>query len=872
MSDYGVKYKIIQAGSIYECNIGVRDELDMKDGMMCNSLFLDFLLANHMKLWKEESTRDIICIDFKYGSRSYEEEHKHLSDLLSGTPPDNEERIAKLTALLQKCEDDKDKFDKRSKYELRDIFYRDGVSVTFHTHTKSGEIKKSETLHYQMLYRTPGKAKVGKCVFICDRLYKKAKKFLTMGIRLPKRNAPIVEIGAYSSLITSTIVGRVRIDPDEILVLEDIDSYFTTNVVSIETNERRECIAVKRDGYQVKNTLFDGQALIDSSIFPTWGDGYILLRHHMCKMAAFSTNIQKFFRDYFGDDYETATVTDMFGNVRPAKAIKLITTDNAMKFLKFGVTYDYWAEKVRENGSLFGIVKTAHQSKFGDVQKMSYQMVNSLDLGSMPLVMNPTEKYIHQLQTDDQQFIEYLRQNINFSNDYEALIALVDQDPSFVQSKYFRERKYAILKAYLLKAKSGKLIQNADNLVIVGSIYAMLLHSVGEDVNKDPTFSQEDGTIQCYTGRFDDGEYLAAFRSPHNGRNNINYLHNVHHPYMDKYFNLGKLILVVNLIGTDFQDRSNGSDQDSDSVFVTNQPDIVRHAKRCYAEYPTIVNNIPKEKNSWDNTPESFSAIDNRLAMSQRSIGESSNLAQLCLTYSYCFEDQKYDDYVCILSVLAQAAIDSAKRAFDIDIPSEIKRIKKDMEIDKNLYPAFWKIIKRDFNPVKRIKTKDDGYIYKNMVNDTLQCPMNRLYAMQLPQTKSKLPTKPMSDFFIRYELKHERKTCRRIEDMIEKYSLELYKYNMNHTDDISEFLLLRSDFEDLIRDIQQIHISNNYLGLMSWLIDRAFQISPRMNQKVKSNLNRNRAALMNVLYHVGPRQFLQCFSKNLGHQSDGAA
>ena len=257
--------------------------------------------------------------------------------------------------------------------------------------------------------------------------------------------------------------------------------------------------------------------------------------------------------------------------------------------------------------------------------------------------------------------------------------------------------------------------------------------------------------------------------------------------------------------------------------------------------------------------------------MSQRSIGESSNLAQLCLTYSYCFEDQKYDDYVCILSVLAQAAIDSAKRAFDIDIPSEIKRIKKDMEIDKNLYPAFWKIIKRDFNPVKRIKT-EDGYVYKNMVNDTLQCPMNRLYAMQLPQTKSKLPTKPMSDFFIRYELKQERKTCRRIEDMIEKYSLELYKYNMNHTDDISEFLLLRSDFEDLIRDIQQIHISNNYLGLMSWLIDRAFQISPRMNQKVKSNLNRNRAALMNVLYHVGPRQFLQCFSKNLGHQSDGAA
>ena len=868
MSEYGVKYKIIQAGSIYECNTGVRDELDMKDGMLCNSLFLDFLLANKMKLWKEESTRDIICVDFKYGSRSYEEARKHLVGLISGTPPEDEGRLDKLNKLLQRCDENKDKYDKKSKYELRDIFYRDGITVTFNTHNKKGEIKKSETIHYQMLYRTPGKAKVGKCVFICDRLYKKAKKFLYMGLRLPKHNSPIVEIGAYASLITSTIIGRIKIDPDNILVLKDVDSHFTTNVVSIETNERRECIAINRDNYQVTNTLFDGQALIDSSIFPSWGDGYVLLRHHMCKMAAFNTNIQRFFKDHYGDGYENATITDMFGVERRVKDIKLITTDNAMKWMKFDVSYDYWADKVRANGSLFGIVKTAHQSKLGDVQKMSYQMVNSLDLGSMPLVMNPTEKYIHQMQVDDQQFLEYLKQNINFSNDYEALLALVNQDPTFIQSKYFRERKYAILKAYLLKAKSGKLIQNADNLVIVGSIYAMLLHAVGEDVNKDPTFSQEDGTIQCYTGRFSDGEYLAAFRSPHNGRNNINYLHNVYHPYMDKYFNLGKLIIVVNLIGTDFQDRSNGSDQDSDTVFVTNQPDIVRHAKRCYKDYPTIVNNIPKEKNNWDNTPESFSAIDNRLAMSQRSIGESSNLAQLCLTYSYCFDDKKYDDYVCILSVLAQAAIDSAKRAFDIDIPSEIRRIKKDMDIENNLYPAFWKIIKRDFNPVKRIKTKnDDGYIYKSMINERLQCPMNRLYAMQLPATKSKLPTKPMSDYFVKYELKQNHRMCRKIEDMIEKYSLELYKYNMNHTDDITEYLLLRSDFDELIHDIQQIHISNNYLGLMSWLIDRAFQITPRTNVRTQSTLNKNRAALINVLYHVGPRQFLQCFGRNIAHQ-----
>ena len=65
------------------------------------------------------------------------------------------------------------------------------------------------------------------------------------------------------------------------------------------------------------------------------------------------------------------------------------------------------------------------------------------------------------------------------------------------------------------------MIQNADNLVIIGSPYAMLLHSVGEDVNNDDTFYSEDGVIQCYTKRFEDNEYLAAFRSPFNSKNNM---------------------------------------------------------------------------------------------------------------------------------------------------------------------------------------------------------------------------------------------------------------------------------------------------------------------------------------------------------------
>lgn len=862
MNEYGLKIKNIQASSIYECNLGVRDNLDTKDAMLTNSLFLDFLLNNGLKVWKESSTRDIVCLEFGYGSRSYDDEMKHLLKLLGNTEPDDEARIERINDLINEAKLNRDKYDKKSKAELRSMFYTDGVSITYKTHNKSGAVIKSETIHYQMLYRTPGKAKKGTVYFVCDRLYKKARDFLYMGIKLPKNNAPIVEIGAYSSLVTSTIVGRVKIEPENILVLKDFDSFMKTNVVSVEINEAKECIAIHRDDYTIKNTMFDGQALIDSSCFPKWGDGYILLRHHMFKAAAFCTNIQTFFKDHFGDGYDNATVVDMFGVTHLAKDIQMITTDNALKWLKFDVSYDYWCSWVHKNDCLFGVVKTAHESKLGDVQRMSYQMINSLDIGIMPEVISKTDNYLRLLQSDDEVFLRYLEKNKNFSNDYEVLIALVKQNADFVRSDYFRERKKAIINAYVVNMKTGKLIQNADNLVIVGSPYAMLMHSVGMNPEEDPTFTHDANAIQCWTGRFNDGAYLSGFRSPHNSRNNIIALHNCHHEYFDRYFNLGRQIIAVNVVHTDIQDRGNGLDFDSDSMYVTNSPGIVEHAKKCYKKYPTIVNNIPKEKNSYDNTLENFAIIDNKLAKAQLAIGESSNLAQLALTYSFNIKDSQYDDYVCILSVLAQLAIDNAKRTADCDIPSEIRRIKKAMNIDENLYPDFWQLIKPEFNPIRNTKAGQ-----KKMINENLECPMSSLYQYKTPYHRSEESTIPIQFFYNHYEPAQDRRKCRRIEELIQKYSIDLYKYNVDESSlEDEDYLLLRQDFDQLINDIRGVYISNNYLPLISWLVNRAFIMTPEIKSNkanIKSSIRKNRPLLLKTLYDTSPKQFLQVFSKN---------
>ena len=818
MNPCGLRIKTIEASTLLEYQEGRRAFYNYKESLFPNSLFLDFLLSQGITVQKNGATRDLLCFTFQYSTET--------------------------------C----------NRLAIRERFYQNGITIDYQTHRRNGEIT-TESIHYQMLYRSTGKAKRGSCLFICDRLYQTAHDFLYMGIQLPATDAPLVEISAYAPLVSSSITDRIRIHPENILILKDVTRTFQTNVISVETDETNHCIAKHLTDYMVQNTLFDGQALIDDGLFPQWADGYILLRHHFCKMAAFRTRIQEFFRNYFGDTYATATVTDMFGIPHAVRDIEIIATDNAMKWLKFNVSYQDWCQNVHANGCQFGIVKTAHESKLGNVQRMSYQMVNSLDLSSMEAVTKESVNYVNQLKQDDDVFLRYLEQNQNFSNDHQVLLALCRQNPDFIRSTYFRDRRRSIIHGYVCHLREGHLIQNADNLVVIGSPYAMLLYGATGDassVDLDTTFQAEPGTIQCYTTRFADGDYLAGFRSPFNGRGNLSYLHNVYDSRFDTYFPFGRQVVAVNLIGTDFQDRNNGSDQDSDSLYITNQPDIVAHAGYCYQSYPTIVNNLAREQTHYTNTPAAYAAMDHMLAGAQAAIGDASNLAQLAQTYSYNYSDPYYEDAICILSVLAQAAIDNAKRRFSIRIPEEIHRIRHAMDVTAHGYPLFWSVIKPDIDPQR--------------LNPELTCPMNYLYQLKLPRCPKQPSALPMSHFFCKYEMCTNIRTCRKVEQLIADYSLQLYGYNTSANPDDTDYLLLREDFENLISDIRRIRISSNYLGLFSWIIDRCFKILPgtiRNQKNISSTVHKNRSLMLKVLYEINPDNLLKCFAGHSDADSD---
>lgn len=943
MSEFGLKIKNIKAGTLFGYNQGVRDRYDYTDAMFSNSLFSDYIRENGLNVWKDTSTRDIICLDFDFGSRSYEEELIHLKKQFAGFEQDkkmSEESKQRIRDIFKKIEENKDNYAKYSKDEIRELFYENGVDVEYIN--KSGDKKETQIINYKMLYRNSSKAKIGQVMFINSRLYKKAYDWLTMGLgeKMPIDDAKIVEMSAYAPLTTSTIVGKFFCPVKDILILKDHDSFFKTMAKIVKAEEytdyekvvdekateaaRQKAIREKKflkDGVtpkytkryklievkkkkcvvtdeetEVKNTLWDGEALAESSILPDWVNGMALLRNHFFKACAIRTNIQLFFKDWCEKnnvDYEIYEVKDMFGISHRLKDIKMITTDNAIKWKKFmnlmgdtpAEAYQYWCDRVEADGCYWGIVKTDHPSKLGSGQQMSYQMINTLPsynqdsaypccyVDEIRELAKESVDYVESMKKDNVIYAKYLRKNATVVNHYEMLSDLYDWENSFGNSTWFRYEKGQNIRTYVNRLRTGKIVINGDNLTIFGNPYALLMAAIGKNPEDDPTLKVESGTIQCYTTRFSDGEYLCGIRNPHNSPNNICYLHNHYTPELRRYFKVSKNIMFVNCIHTDIQDRANGCDFDSDFFFVTNNNVMVQSAKVAYKKYPTIVNKLKESGLTYKNTMKEYARMDNKFAKSRIGIGESSNLAQLAMTYYWTEPTRElYDNFV-ILSVLAQVIIDGCKREYEVDALDEIKRIKK-----LNCMNRFIEIENDDGNIIKQKMdfpefmrytrkisyTKNGKEIEKDIVNEQknrlnnricsdLICPMNALQIVldeiKRSSTKDSIPTK---EFIIDVKGKANPKQLNKILEYAKELDL-LSKSNMSDEDIIA----YSERFDEILSELKKMKIRNP--KTMNRLIVIALDTCKLGRKKEYSKYTRN---LLNLLYNMDKEAFLSNFIK----------
>ena len=848
---------------------------------------------------RDESTRDIVCIDFQFGLRSYKEELEHIGKMRKDFH-DNPEKLKIIDDLEQKANSNKHLYKKTSKDEIRRIFYESGVPITYTRTLKSGEVV-SETIRYKMLYRNPSKAKQGSCMFIREELYDKAYDWLTMGIgkRLPEHNAKIVEISAYAPLSTSAIEGVVHIPVEDVLILEDQDSFFHTiaDVVKAEDyttpdgRKKKRCV-VERKEVDVKNTLWDGMALIESSVLPDWCNGMALLRNHFFKACAFKTFIQKFFRDWCaenGVNYDTYEIEDMFGVKHLAKNIKMITTDNAVKWKKFTdlmggtlpLAYEYWCNKVRDDDNTWGIVKSDHESKLGSVQQMSYQMINTLPCSAEDIqqIAQTSIDYVELLKRDNNEFEKYLRKNATVVNHYEMLADLYAQNHDFENSKMWRVDKSRIINSYVARLRKGKITVEGDNLTVCGNPYALLMHTVGEDWNNDPTLCQEPGVIQVYTRKFRDGEYLCGIRNPHNSSNNIGYFKNVCHPFMEKYFDFSNNILAVNCIHTDVQARMNGEDFDSDFNFVTNQPQMVEAARIAYRDYPTVVNEVPESGLSYNNTMAEYARMDSKMQSAQKAIGGSSDTAQLSQSYYWNqlangINDEntrQYYENTVILAVEAQLAIDGCKRVFAVNVNDDINRIRSQECMTKNKdFPKFmlWTHeipLTKNGKERPRNDIRTDKEKLRLRIDEKIICPMN-----WLQESLDKIQGASRSDYIETYEYLVEKPEGKpkatqmsKIRKIVEEYDAFVKRFMPIYIDDKDKNIYpLIEKTDEVINKVSGMKIGQ---ATIYRLVETALGMERNTRKdSIYRNATKYTRKMLNVLYRTNKDKLLDCFKKTV--------
>lgn len=199
----------------------------------------------------------------------------------------------------------------------------------------------------------------------------------------------------------------------------------------------------------------------------------------------------------------------------------------------------------------------------------------------------------------------------------------------------------------------------------------------------------------------------------------------------------------------------------------------------------------------------------------------------------------------------------------------------KKINIDENLYPVFWESIQNK-KLFKSSKNKSNPLTFSvDKINKELICPMNELYKTVIPHNLTYNEKIPMDYFFEKFEQNpNNRYKCKKVEELIEKYSADVFTFRVNNDENYQsaddQTFLLMDDFDKLIEDIQEIYISNNYLDLFSWLIDRAFLISPSLKyQANQSRTRKNRSLLLKTLYDVNPKAVIKCFCKNLHRAED---
>lgn len=610
--------------------------------------------------------------------------------------------------------------------ELRKKIYEDGFNV-------DGE-------HYTRFKRGAGSARQGRCLFVREDLYQDLMEWSYMGIDHTEGIAmDLAKVETYMSLTTSAIIDTLKIKPENILLIEDVDSIFEEKVMATELDASGRLTTAPKVA-TIKNAIWDGQSLLDSSIFNDNGyedKGMLLLRNRFFKSACFNTNIQQFF-----EDNNITSISQLSGSTvaTDIKDIKIITTKSSIKYLAFGTFNDYLAKLE----PTFGVVKYDKGSHhINNMVSTHYQLINTiqLDKDEVKELLQQTMEYMHSLKTSLPTFRNHIKitkidQEVKHFDAYNSgsmvynFLALNDD---FANTTLFQNYRKEIISSFKENVQKGHVLIKGNYSTICGNAPEMLKASINQfDIDNTPSELQGK---EIHSIAFEYNQELLACRSPHVTMGNVLVSHNKDNNFINTYFGQTKFVVHVNSIKVNVLETLSGADFDSDTVLLTNNELLVRKAKLNDGKFLVPNDFTGKTTTKRHNTMDDKTDLDDKTSKSQRMIGEIINLSQL-LNSEYWDRTSRGEDVtglyelICSLDVMSCICIDSAKKESPVDLAKELEIISQSKWVTKGTKPAFFEYTRKKYyttklddkgNKVKEEVEDKTTYVYKETPMDYLE-------------------------------------------------------------------------------------------------------------------------------------------------------
>lgn len=519
-------------------------------------------------------------------------------------------------------------------------------------------------IHYVRYKRSASSAKEGTCLFIQEEFFEEMMTWSSCGLN-PKEQSLQTDFQAYISLTLSGIKGTFKLPANSILLIDDVKSNFTDEVMQVSISNTPEngtrMDATLNSKAEIENTIWDGQAMLDDNVFNKIAGfedkSMLLLRNRFLKTCAFRTRLQKWFTD---NGITSVDQLNGFTKATDICDIKLVITTSSLKYYKFlkdnftlEEIFYTWLKNLGEKNLTFGIVKSDFKTKYmdGKMCRTSYQFMATLGLSQTEVyqLLKPSLDYLENMKSDPTVFRHYTKMNATSLNPegshdtiylYEVCNYMTAITNRFASTKLYREFFYRETDRFREHLKCGEILIDGTYATLFGNGIEFLYATIHKDYNPNTTkelYDKDNQTLptlngnQVYTSFFEPGTQICCYRSPHITMGNLLLAKVEDNSFIKTYFCLSENIICVNAIEHNIMHRLNGADYDSDFVLITNNATIVESVSKFYPIFPvpyysqvSSASSATPTENVY-NSPANLAKIDN--AICKNLIGYISNLA-----------------------------------------------------------------------------------------------------------------------------------------------------------------------------------------------------------------------------------------------------